>query len=61
MCIITIGEDGLDLRLVALLELDDGPSCKCGQHGDSALRTASCYRTVLNIEVKGFPDLCSES
>ena len=31
---ITVGEDGLDLGLVSLLELDDGSSRECGEHGD---------------------------
>jgi hypothetical protein len=30
----TVGEDGLDLRLVPLLQLDDGSSRECGEHGD---------------------------
>ena len=28
----TVGEDGLDLGLVALLQLDDGPGGECGEH-----------------------------
>lgn len=45
---ITVGKDGLDLGLVPLLELDDGSSCECGQHGGRQL-VRSVRLTQLSV------------
>jgi hypothetical protein len=43
----TVGEDGLDLGLVPLLELDDGSSRKCGEHGGLPARSGRALGAVI--------------
>ena len=47
----TISEDGLNLGLVPLFELDDGSSCKCREHGEEpALAWCGMRHNTIRIE-----------
>lgn len=49
-----MGQDGLNLGLVSLFELDDGASCEGGEHGyRQPLRDTCAKKLVVISSAKG--------
>lgn len=56
----TVSQNCLDLGLVALLKLDDGPGRKCGEHLVGVLTEVHEFRNAKGRMDDGWMGSCSE-